>query len=301
VVAQNLRRLLKVGVPLTTGNSYTVVSAVDAAMEAARITGRPLEGERAAIVGGAGSIGSALASLLAERVASLTLVGRENDAASIRSRYAVILARMVRHLARRRAQGAMLSPGSLADQLARVQCGDDLCHNDGRLRLTEAAEHRLLSQTRDLPVRFSTDLTETVGHSDLVFLATSSPEPLLQSEMVRPGTVVCDLSRPANVSEELFRRDDVLVIDGGIVAVPGRPDLGFHFGLAPGHAYACMAETMMLALERRYENTSLGRDLQEDTLATLRSFAVKHGFRLAELRSRQRPVDLSSWRGRTAA
>ena len=80
VVAQNLRALLKIGVPLTTGNSYTVVSAVDAAMEAARVTGRPLEKERATIVGGAGSIGSALGSLLAERVASLVLVGRENDA-----------------------------------------------------------------------------------------------------------------------------------------------------------------------------------------------------------------------------
>jgi acetylornithine/succinyldiaminopimelate/putrescine aminotransferase/predicted amino acid dehydrogenase len=302
VVAQNLRALLKIGVPLTTGNSYTVVSAVDAAMEAARVTGRPLENERAVIVGGAGSIGSALASLLAERVASLVLVGRENDAVSMRSRYAIILARMVRHMARRRAQGAALSAGSLADQLARLQCGDELGQSDGRLRLSEAAEQRLLAQTRDLPVRFSTDLPGSVGEADLVFLATSSPEPLIRSEMVRPGTVVCDLSRPANVSDDLFRRGDVLVIDGGIVAVPGRPDLGFHFGLASGHAYACMAETMMLALEHRYENTSLGRDLQEDTLAALRSFAVKHGFRLAELRSRQRPVDISAWRrGRTAA
>ena len=167
--------------------------------------------------------------------------------------------------------------------------------------MTDDAAERLLAETRDLPVRFSTDLAKTVASSDLVFLATSSPEPLLRSEMVRPGTVVCDLSRPANVSDDLFRRGDVLVIDGGIVAVPGRPDLGFHFGLASGHAYACMAETMMLALERRYENTSLGRDLQEDTLATLRTLAYKHGFRLAELRSRQRPVDLSAWCGRTAA
>ncbi|HEY4012853.1 MAG TPA: aminotransferase class III-fold pyridoxal phosphate-dependent enzyme [Polyangiaceae bacterium] len=301
VVAQNIRALLKIGVPLTTGNSYTVVSAVEAAVEAARTTGRSMEHYRAAIVGGAGSIGSALASLIAERVASVVLVGREGDSAAMRKRYAVILARMVRHLARRRAQGVRFAPGSLADELSRLQCGEELSQSEGRLRLTESAEQRVLAQTSELPVRFTVDLPAAVAQADIVFLATSSPDPLIQPDMVRPGTVVCDLSRPANVSDDLFQRGDVLVIDGGIVAVPGRPDLGFRFGLAPGLAYACMAETMMLALEHRYEHTSLGRDLQEESLDSFRDLAGKHGFRLAELRARQRPIDLRAWRSRTAA
>jgi hypothetical protein len=62
-----------------------------------------------------------------------------------------------------------------------------------------------------------------------------------------------------------------------------------------------MAETMMLALEHRYEHTSLGRDLQEESLDSFRDLAGKHGFRLAELRARQRPIDLRAWRSRTAA
>jgi hypothetical protein len=56
-----------------------------------------------------------------------------------------------------------------------------------------------------------------------------------------------------------------------------------------------MAETMMLALEHHYEHTSLGRDLQEGTLDLLHALAGKHGFRLAELRARQRPLDTSAW------
>jgi fatty aldehyde-generating acyl-ACP reductase len=124
---------------------------------------------------------------------------------------------------------------------------------------------------------------------------TSSPEELIKSHMVRPGTVICDLSRPANVGAELAAREDVLVIDGGIVEVPGKPDLGWHFGCPPGVAFACMAETMMLALEQRYEHTSLGRDLQEDTLEALRKYATKHGFKLAEMRSRGRALD-GAWR-----
>src|ERR1019366_2728413 len=291
-VVPNLRALLKLDVSLTTGNSYTVVSAIDAAVEAASITGSHLENSRVTIVGGGGSMGGARASLLAGRVASVALVTREGDSAAMRSRYAVILARMIRHLSRRRRQGA-LHEGPLAQRLGRLPCGDELAERDGRLRLTRDQEREILAQVHDVPIRWTTDLRASVAQSDLVFLATSSPGELLASDMVQPGTVVCDLSRPANVSDALLERDDLLVIDGGIVEVPGRPSLGFHFGVAPGLAYARMAETMMLALEHRYEHTSMGRDLQEGTLDDLRGLASKHGFRLAELRARPRPLDLS--------
>jgi acetylornithine/succinyldiaminopimelate/putrescine aminotransferase/predicted amino acid dehydrogenase len=293
VVAQNLRALLRLNVALTTGNSYTVVSAIDAAMAAACATGRRLDQTRAAIVGGGGSIGSALASLIAEHVPSLVLVTREGDAATLRSRYAVVLTRMARHLARFRSEGGSLAPGLLGDELSRLRGVEEISAPEGRVRLTDAQERRILEQARALPIRWTTDLEAAVTESDLVFLVTSSPEELVQSRMVRPGTVICDLSRPPNVSAELAKRDDVLVIDGGIVEVPGSPDLGFHCGLAPGHAFACMAETMMLALEHRYEHTSLGRDLREDTLSLLRGLASKHGFRLAELRGRGRPMEVS--------
>jgi predicted amino acid dehydrogenase len=136
-------------------------------------------------------------------------------------------------------------------------------------------------------------LPGSVAACDLVFLVTSSPEELVRSDMVRPGTILCDLSRPSNVGAELMAREDVLVIDGGVVEVPGKPDLGWRFGCPPGVAFACMAETMMLALERRYEHTSLGRDLQEDTLEALRAYAGKHGFRLAEMRCKGRLLDAS--------
>jgi predicted amino acid dehydrogenase len=295
VVTQSLRPLLELGVPLTTGNSYTVVSAVDAAVEAARLTGRALGQTRAAIVGGGGSIGSALAGLLAERVLELSLVTRESDAAAMRSRYAVVLARMVRHLANRRRAGAEFRSGSLARSLSELPCAEQLAQIDGRLVLSPDAEANLLQQAKQLPIRWTTDLAGTVATCDMVFLVTSSPDELVKSHMVRPGTVICDLSRPPNVGAELLGREDVLVIDGGIVEVPGKPDLGWHFGCPPGLAFACMAETMMLALEHRYEHTSLGRDLQEDTLEALRNYATKHGFKLAEMRSRGRALN-GAWR-----
>ena len=99
------------------------------------------------------------------------------------------------------------------------------------------------------------------------------------------------MSRPANVGPEAaLARPDVLIIDGGIIEVPGRPDLG-RFGLGPGLAYACMAETMLLALDGHLQNSSLGTDLTAESLCRLRDSARRHGFRLAQLRSFGRPLE----------
>ncbi|HEX6986234.1 MAG TPA: hypothetical protein VF170_12710, partial [Planctomycetaceae bacterium] len=85
-----------------------------------------------------------------------------------------------------------------------------------------------------------------------------------------------------------------LVIDGGVIAVPGRPALG-PIGVEPGLAYACMAETMMLALEGRLENMSLGVDLSSENLLLVRSLADRHGFRVARLRSNGRVLGDADW------
>jgi hypothetical protein len=87
----------------------------------------------------------------------------------------------------------------------------------------------------------------------------------------------------------------VLVIDGGVIAVPGRPDLGFDFGFPQGVGYACMAETMLLALERRFVHTSIGTSLDPRTLDEMGRLAARHGFALAGLRSFDRPLAAVDW------
>ena len=107
--------------------------------------------------------------------------------------------------------------------------------------------------------------------------------------------MVCDLSRPANVSAATAaQRPDVLVIDGGVIAAPGNPYLG-NWGLGHGLAFACMAETMMLALEDRLENTSLGVDLRQETLRYFQSAAKRHGFAVARLRSFGKILSDADW------
>jgi len=80
------------------------------------------------------------------------------------------------------------------------------------------------------------------------------------------------------------------VIEGGAVEVPGDVDFHFNFGFPPKTAYACMAETMILALEERYESYSLGRDLSLERVKIIAALAKKHGFKLAGFRSFERQV-----------
>ncbi|MER3467826.1 MAG: hypothetical protein C4312_04505, partial [Thermoflexus sp.] len=50
------------------------------------------------------------------------------------------------------------------------------------------------------------------------------------------------------------------------------------------------AETMILALEGRYESFTLGRNLQIEKVEEIARLARKHGFRVAGFRAFERPV-----------
>jgi fatty aldehyde-generating acyl-ACP reductase len=153
-----------------------------------------------------------------------------------------------------------------------------------RGRLEELA--RLIREESGNDVSIETDLPTAVRSAGVVVAVTSAMEAVIDAADIRPGAIVCDVSRPRNVSKTVARqRQDVLVFEGGVVAVPGPVDFGLNFGFPPGTSYACMAETMILALEGRYENYSLGRDLDVAKVHEISALARKHGFKLAGLRS----------------
>ena len=103
--------------------------------------------------------------------------------------------------------------------------------------------------------------------------------------------MVCDVARPRDVSFQVQEaRQDVLVVEGGVIKVPGPVNFNFNFGFPPGLAYACMAETIILALEGRFESFSLGRDLSMEKVEEITALAKKHGFKLSGLRSFERAI-----------
>lgn len=139
-------------------------------------------------------------------------------------------------------------------------------------------------------VRYSTDI-EAIYNSDLILTVTSATHAIIEPEHIKPGAVVCDVARPRDVSWRVHQqRDDVLVIEGGMVEVPGPVDFGFDFGFPPGKAFACMAETMALALEGRYEDYSVGKYISIDQALEIGDICARHGFKLSGFRSFEKAV-----------
>jgi len=137
---------------------------------------------------------------------------------------------------------------------------------------------------------FSTDVKD-VKQAQLILSVSSAAHAIIQPEYLSPGSVICDVSRPRDVSAQVAKiRKDVLVIDGGVVEVPGQADFNFDFGFPPGKAYACMAETMALALEGRFEDYTIGKDISYQRVTEITQIAERHGFKLSGFRSFEKPV-----------
>jgi predicted amino acid dehydrogenase len=133
---------------------------------------------------------------------------------------------------------------------------------------------------------WTADIREAVRGADLVLTATSAVSDVVEPEDLRPGAVVCEVSLPHDVSRRVATmRPDVLVTEGGNVRVPGPVNFNFDFGLPPGIALACMSETMILTLENRFENYSLGRGINIHKVLEIERLAEKHGFELAGMRA----------------
>lgn len=152
------------------------------------------------------------------------------------------------------------------------------------------AEVHALCEGGRAQVWSGTDLSALYA-ADLILTVTSATAAVIEPEHLKPGAVVCDVARPRDVSRRVAEvRDDVLVIEGGMVEVPGSVDFGFDFGFPPGKAYACMAETMALALEGRYEDYSVGKYITLAQVEEIGAIAARHGFRLSGFRSFERAV-----------
>lgn len=222
-------------IAVTSGNSYTVATAIMGTKQAAQLMGKDLKECRAVVVGATGSIGAASTRLLAKEVKHITLVARH------------------------------------------------------RGRLEELAQE--LIEQNHCEVEISQDIHAVLKQADIVITVTSALDFLIEPDDLKPGAVVCDVARPRNVSREVsLKRNDVLVIEGGVINVPGDVDFHFNFGFPPHTSYACMSETMILALDGRYENFSLGRNLDINKVNLISKLADKHHFTLAGFRNFERAI-----------
>jgi predicted amino acid dehydrogenase len=119
---------------------------------------------------------------------------------------------------------------------------------------------------------------------DLIVTATSGAgKRVLDIMAVKPGCVITDVARPLDLSaEDVAKRPDVLVVESGEIQLPGEVKMK-DIGLPTGVAYACMAETVVLALEGRYETFTVGRNIEWEKVKEIYKLGLKHGMKLATI------------------
>ncbi|MFD0003750.1 aminotransferase class III-fold pyridoxal phosphate-dependent enzyme [Streptomyces sp. NPDC127178] len=266
VITANATALRDVPVPVTTGNAYTVAAAVDGLEEAARQQDIDLGEACCVVLGGAGAIGLASSLLLAEKVGRLILVGNPANRQRSERRLAAALESVVGHLIQ---ADDVPQAGSLARAVLRRTASGASAQDI----TAELVEQGLLTT--------SVDAEAVLPAGDLVLAATSTPDQLIQPELVKRDAAVCDVSQPPNVGPQLkAARPDLRVVAGGLVRMPGGRDLGIDFGVPSGVTYACTAETMIIAHRLHDPVVSHGDKLSVDLVRMLRDEARKLGYRL---------------------
>jgi predicted amino acid dehydrogenase len=148
-------------------------------------------------------------------------------------------------------------------------------------------KRKIIEETPGAHVTIGTRADELIGDCDLIVTSTSAfGQRVLDITRCKPGAVVCDVARPPDINpQEAALRPDVLVIESGEVLIPGDISFGYDIGLPPQTAYACLAETALLAMEGRFEDYTLGRNISLDRVKEIYHLFKKHNFQLAGLRS----------------
>jgi predicted amino acid dehydrogenase len=125
---------------------------------------------------------------------------------------------------------------------------------------------------------------KNVTEMDMIVTATSGAgKKILDIMKVKPGCVITDVARPLDLPpSEVARRPDVLVIESGEILLPGQVKMK-NIGLPENIAYACLAETIVLALEGKFESFTVGRNIEWEKVREIYRLGLKHGMKLAAI------------------
>ena len=147
-----------------------------------------------------------------------------------------------------------------------------------------ALKESILRETPDARVVLSARADTHIAAMDMIVTATSGAgKKVLDITLVKPGCVITDVARPLDLpASEVAKRPDVLVVESGEIRLPGKVTMK-NIGLPPGVVYACLAETIVLALEGRFESYTIGRQIEWEKVREIYKMGLKHGMQLAAI------------------
>jgi predicted amino acid dehydrogenase len=126
---------------------------------------------------------------------------------------------------------------------------------------------------------------------DVVVIASAGAKKSIDIMRVKPGCVITDITRPMIFShKDVAKRPDVLVITGGEIRLPGEAIEMEDIGLPDGVAYAGLAETIILALEGRFEEFTKGSNTEWEKVKEIYKLGIKHGMKLSSISGVEGPL-----------
>ena len=132
----------------------------------------------------------------------------------------------------------------------------------------------------------TTNADEYVSLADMIVTATSGAgKKIFDIMKVKPGCVITDVARPLDLKpEDVNKRPDVMYIESGEIEIPVKDKLKMrNINLPQNVVFACMAETIVLALEGRFEKFTIGRDIEWEKVKEIYKLGLKHGMKLAAI------------------
>jgi predicted amino acid dehydrogenase len=191
----------------------------------------------------------------------------------------------------------LLFPGSNASAIAEImaQKGCNLILV-GRIRARPVQIFaQKLRDAYGVKVELKDSIEEGVRAGRIILSSTTTGD-IIDQAWLLPGSIVIDVGLPKDVIGRKPARSDVLILDGGYVSLPGKIPfifrlISFFTGIGTDNVLACLAETILMALENKKESLSIGRNLDIDMIKEIGQLAEKHGFSVNNLRSFDRQVN----------
>jgi predicted amino acid dehydrogenase len=180
--------------------------------------------------------------------------------------------------------GASGSIGSVSARLLAMSF-DEVYLAGRTLSKLDELKASILKETPDAKVFTTVDYNDVLGDMDMIVTSTSGAgKEILDIMRVKPGCVITDVARPLDLpASDVAKRPDVMVIESGEIDLPTKVKGLKSIGLPPNVIYACLAETIVLALEGRFEVFTVGRDTEWEKVKEIYKLGLKHGMKLAAI------------------
>jgi predicted amino acid dehydrogenase len=183
----------------------------------------------------------------------------------------------------KKANLTIIDPGNAVGSL----CARKFSEHVLKTTLTSGSHEKsqMLKETMTNPipvgVEIEEDVRKAVEEADIVINTYNGNTTVLNVADLKPNCIFCD----GSVSKSLFNkaklRRDIILIEGGMIKLPFSQTLGVNLGLPKDLISASIAETMLLALEEKFVNYSLGENINPDKLEDIADIAVRHGFEVS--------------------